>query len=242
MKRLNAVGLFVVCLMLTACAYQPVAPTSKPYSDQKRLSLAQAHLLLGQSKLAKRQLDLVDIPHQKREYWRLLSLYWLSSGDTSQAINIHRKALLKYPHDDFLLNNLGVLLGQSQRWDQACASFQKASLGGLSSRQSVWINLSRCGIRQDDVKNANHDLNRAKEIADLPVIGLMTELNLVLIQGNLSKARLILNNIQAETKNMRDSAYFDEYNCLSRQVIASETDPTIYSSASSSRCLDRSRY
>ncbi|MGO3346033.1 MAG: tetratricopeptide repeat protein [Marinomonas sp.] len=240
MKKIIVVAVCVGSLLLSACAYQSVSQNDQHYTDKKRLSLAQAHLLLGQWALTKSQLDHVET--KGREYWRLLSLYWLSVGDETKALAVHHQALLLYPKDDFLLNNLGVILGQKQQWSKACDVFQKASLMGLSSRQSVWINLSRCAIRQDDVKKAAKDLKRAKEVADLPLIGLMTELNLVLIQGNLSRARLILNNIQAETNNARNTAYFDEYNCLSQQVIARETDPTIYSSASTSTCLDRSRY
>lgn len=242
MKNHLVMAMVLTSLLLSACAYQPVSQNTQNYSDQKRLSLAQAHLLLGQLPLAKAQLELVSKAYQQREYWRLLSLYWLRIKDTAKAESVHQQGLQRFPNDDFLLNNLGVLLGAKQQWNDACFLFQKATQEGLSTRQSVWINLSRCGIRQDDVKKAWQALKRAKEIADLPVIGLMTELNLVLIQGNLSKARLILNNIQAETENAQNSAYFDEYNCLSRQINARETDLTIYSFASTSICLDSSRY
>ncbi|WP_133012791.1 tetratricopeptide repeat protein [Marinomonas flavescens] len=242
MKKYSVIAIFIASLLMSACAYQPVSQNTRHYSNQKRLSLAQTHLLLGQLNLTKSQLDQIEDKDRNREYWRLLSLYWLSVENEDEALEIHLQALKRYPKDDFLLNNLGVLLGQRKQWVEACDVFQKASMEGLSARQSVWINLSRCRMRQDDVKNASKDLNRAKEIADLPLIGLMTELNLVLIQGNLSRARLILNNIQAETKNTQNMSYFDEYNCLSRQVIARETDLTIYSSASTSICLDSSRY
>ncbi|REG82233.1 hypothetical protein [Marinomonas pollencensis] len=242
MKNHLVMTMMVTSLLLSACAYQPVSQNTQSYSDQQRLSLVQAHLLLGQLPLAKAQLEQISDTHQQREYWRLLSLYWLRIGDQSNALQVHQQGLQRFPNDDFLLNNLGVLLGGERQWFEACLVFQKATQKGLSRRQSVWINFSRCELRQDDVKNAWQALKRAKEIADLPLIGLMTELNLVLIQGNLSKARLILNNIQAETENAQNTAYFDEYNCLSRQIIARETDPTIYSFASTSICLDSSRY
>ncbi|MEL0614157.1 hypothetical protein [Marinomonas arenicola] len=242
MKKHLVMAMVLSALLLSACAYQPVSQSTNKHSDQKRLSLIQAHLLLGQLPLAKSQLDQITDQNRRREYWRLLSLYWLQVGDESKALDVHRQGLQRFPNDDFLWNNFGVLLGAKRQWSEACLAFQKAAQNGLSTRQSVWINLSRCAIRQDDVKKAWKDLKRAKEIAHLPLIGLMTELNLVLIQGNLSKARLILNNIQAETRNTQNTAYFDEYNCLSRQIIARETDPTIYSSASTSICLDSSRY
>lgn len=240
MKHFAVISVLLMCLGSTGCAYQKV--TDHNVTDERRLALAQAHLFLGQFALSKAQLDKVSDEHQGRNYWRLMSLYWFNVGSEKAALKAHEKALSLFPADDFILNNYGVLLGRAKKWKEACLVFEKASLEGASVRQSVWINLSRCALRQFDVKLAQDDLIKAKEIDDLPLIGLMTELNLVLIRGNLSKARLILNIIQANTKNTSNGVYIDEYNCLSRQVIARETDPTIYSSASTLTCLDRSRY
>ncbi|WP_255828363.1 tetratricopeptide repeat protein [Marinomonas rhizomae] len=192
--------------------------------------------------MAKKQLDQVDESYQGRDYWRLLSLYWLSVEDYSEALLVHEKALQKFPYDDFVWNNYGVLLGLKKRWDEACVAFEKADSKGLAARQSVQINLSRCALRQKQVSLAGIYLKQAKEIADLPLIGLMTELNLVLIQGNNDKARLIFNNIQADKQNARGTVHFDEYNCLSRHLIARETDPTLSSFASDFTCLNGSRY
>ncbi|SHE30974.1 type IV pilus assembly protein PilF [Marinomonas polaris DSM 16579] len=230
------------CLLCTSCAYQVVSPDPPPISESKKLSIVQTHLLLGQLGLAKKKLDQVDVAYQRRDYWRLLSLYWLSIEDYNKALLVHEKALQKFPYDDFIWNNYGVLLGLKKHWDEACEAFEKAGKKGLSKRQSVQINLSRCAIRQNQVNLAGIYLKQAKEIADLPLIGLMTELNLVLIQGSNDKARLIFNNIQADKETARGSVHFDEYNCLSRHLIARETDPTLYSSASNFTCLNGSRY
>ncbi|WP_233402844.1 hypothetical protein [Marinomonas transparens] len=192
--------------------------------------------------MAKGQLEQIRESARGIEYWRLLSLYWLSIDHIEQALLIHKEALIEFPDDDFLLNNYGVLLGQKEHWKEACESFKKAYQNGVSKRQSVSVNLSRCAIRQNDVNLAKIYLKQAKEIDDLPLIGLMTELNLVLIQGNKDKARLIFNNIQANEKNVRKSGYFDEYNCLSRHLTAREIDPTLYPSASNFTCLNNSRY
>ncbi|BDX02196.1 MAG: hypothetical protein ACPGRG_05970 [Marinomonas sp.] len=234
--------LLLCCLLNASCAYQVVSPPRPSLSDAKRLSVIQAHLLLGQWALAKKQLDQVSVADQGREYWRLLSLYWLSVEEYERAFLVYEHALEKYPEDDFILNNYGVLLGHKLRWRQACEVFEKADKNSLSKRQSVQINLSRCAIRQNHVNLASIYLKQAKEIADLPLIGLMTELNLVLIQGSNDKARLIFNNIQANKQIARGSVHFDEYNCLSRHLIARETDPTLSSSASNFTCLNGSRY
>ncbi|RBP78038.1 hypothetical protein EBI01_19265 [Marinomonas rhizomae] len=240
--RLWLLPFLLCCLLCSSCAYQMVSPTPPPISESKKLSIAQTHLLLGQWGLAKKKLDLVDDAYQGRDYWRLLSLYWLSVEDYSEALVIHEKALLKFPYDGFIWNNYGVLLGLRNRWDEACNAFKKADGNGLVKRQSAQINLSRCAIRQNQVNLAEIYLKQAKEIADLPLIGLMTELNLVLIRGSNDKARLIFNNIQADKEIARDSVHFDEYNCLSRHLIARETDPTLYSFASNFTCLNGSRY
>lgn len=234
---------FIFCgFFITSCAYQDVSPQPSEMSTTKRLSFIQARLLLGQWSLAKAQLDQVDELDQGREYWRLLSLYWLSLDRYEEAISVYEAAILNYPNDDFILNNYGVLLGTKKRWIDACAAFKKADGNGFSRRQTVQINLARCAIRQNDVNLATFYLKQAKEIAELPLIGLMTELNLVLIQGINSKARIIFNNIQASKKIARGSVHFDEYKCLSWQLIARETDPTLHSSASELTCLNGSRY
>ncbi len=230
------------CLLNVSCAYQVVAPNSVSISDERRLTVAQTHILLGQWTLAKKQLDQVSSPHQPQEYWRLLGLYWLSVGDYDEALLVHKKALAHYPLDDFILNNYGVLLGLNDRWEDACDAFRRADKIGHSKRQSVQINLSRCELRQKRVKLAEIYLKQAKEIGDLPLIGLMTELNLVLIQGNYDQARLILNNIQTHKEIARGSEHFDEYNCLSWHLSEHETDPTLYSFASDFTCLNGSRY
>lgn len=240
--RLWLLPFLLCCLLCTSCAYQVVSPTPPPISESKKLSIVQAHLLLGQWGLAKKKLDQVGVSYQGRDYWRLLSLYWLSIEDYNKALLVHEKALQKFPEDIFVWNNYGVLLGLRNRWDDACSAFEKAGRKGVPKRQSVQINLSRCAIRQNQVNLAGIYLKQAKEIADLPLIGLMTELNLVLIQGSNDKARLIFNNIQADKETARGSVHFDEYNCLSRHLIARETDPTLYSSASNFTCLNGSRY
>ncbi|NLQ16827.1 hypothetical protein HGG82_04230 [Marinomonas sp. M1K-6] len=235
--------LFLLCCVLsTSCAYQTVSPSRPAISESKRLSIIQAHLLLGQLEVAKKQLDKVSEANQGRDYWRLLSLYWLSMEESEQALSAHKQGLEMYPNDSFMWNNYGVLLGVQKRWGEACDAFDNAEKYAQFRRQSVQINLSRCALRQNDVKFAGIHLNQAKEIADLPLIGLMTELNLVLIQGNNDQARLILNNIQATKKIARGSVHFDEYNCLSWHLTVHETDPTLYSFASNFTCLNGSRY
>ena len=240
--RLGLLPFLLICVLISSCAYQAVVPERPPISDSKRLSIIQTHLLLGQWALAKKQLDQVGSSEQHREYWRLLGLYWLSIEEYDAAIAIHERALSKYPNDDFLLNNYGVLLGVKAHWDLACEAFENADKNSPNRRQTVQINLSRCAIRQNHVNLAGIYLKQAKEIADLPLIGLMTELNLVLIRGSNDKARLIFNNIQANKQIARGSVHFDEYSCLSRHLIARETDPALSSSASNFTCLHGSRY
>ncbi|TYL47303.1 tetratricopeptide repeat protein [Marinomonas sp. IMCC 4694] len=231
---------FLSCLS-ASCAYQTVSPPGAYVDPSKRLSVAQAHLFLGQWALAKRQLDYLAVADQDQSYWRLLSLYWLSAEQDSEAMLVHQEALRKYPDDDFIWNNYGVLLGKQKRWNEACEAFETARRFGLAKRQSVQINLSRCALRQKDVNLAEIYLKQAKEIADLPLIGLMTELNLVLIQGNTDKARKIVDFIQANTDMATESVYFNEYNCLSWYLSAHETDLTSYSAASLFTCLDGTR-
>lgn len=239
--RFQSWVLILVSLLSVSCAYQTVPSRSVKVDDSERLSAVQAHLLLGQWSLAKNQLDRIKRPYQDLSYWRLLGLYWLSVKQYDDAFAVHKAALEKYPEDDFLWNNFGVLLGEQKRWKASCEAFEFANEKGAFKRQSIQINLSRCALRQERVNLAEIYLQHAKEIADLPLIGLMTELNLVLIQGNIDNARLIFKNIQADKEIARGSVHFDEYNCLSWHLMAHETDLTLYSSASYFTCLNGSR-
>lgn len=240
--RLCSLLFIISSFFIISCSYHTVSSQPSEVLASKRLEFIQTHLLLGQWSLAKAQLDQVDKSDQGREYWRLLSLYWLSLDRYEEAISVYESALSGYPNDDFILNNYGVLLGTKKRWADACTVFKKADENSVLKRQTVQINLTRCAIRQNDVNLATFYLKQAKEIAELPLIGLMTELNLVLIQGSNDKARLILNNIKADGKVARGSVHFDEFNCLSWHLIARETDPTLHSSVSNFICLNGSRY
>ena len=241
MRFFSCVILFAGVLT-TSCAYQVVSPATPDISDAKRLTLAQTHLLLGQGELAKRQLNQVAHVHQDRKYWRLLSLSWLTLDLYEEAFETHKQALSYYPNDDFLLNNLGVLLGLKERWKEACEVFSQADRNSVKKRQSVQINLARCALRQNDVNLARNYLKHAKEIADLPLIGLMTELNLVLIQGSPNKARIIFDNIQTGNQIARGTVHFDEYRCLLWQFKADEAATTQQPLTSDFSCLNGSRY
>jgi len=235
--------LWVVSLLwLSACSHHTSSFPVVPLTDSKRLSLAQAHLLLGQWSLAKDQLEGISSAAHGREYWRLLSLYWLSVENLEQALKVSKLGLSYYPNDGFLLNNYGVILGTKKEWEKACSLFQQANDFSFPKRQSVQINLSRCALRQEDVKLAEKHLDQAKEIAELPVIGLLTELNLVLIQGNNDKARIIFNNIQTFENVALGWAHFDEFKCLSKYIHRHVDDAAKYSYASDFTCLNGSRY
>ncbi|WP_353667760.1 hypothetical protein [Marinomonas sp. THO17] len=226
---------------LTACSDKYSHQATRLPLD-KRLSLIQTHLLLGQFSLAKQELERIKEADQLREYWRLSSLYWLTLKDFEMAEKVSKEGLKRYPMDAFLLNNYGVLLGTKKHWKEACELFQQAEQVALLPRQSVQINLSRCALRQEDVNLAKKHIVRAKEIADLPVIGLLTELNLVLIQGNNDKARIIFNNIQAQANIALGWAHFNEFTCLSKYINRHEDDAAQYSYASDFTCLNGSRY
>lgn len=233
-------GWLLLLVWLTACSDKYVHQTSLPVS--KRLSLIQTHLLLGQLPLAKQQLDSIDESSQQQEYWRLKSLYWLTANDIEVAQAVSQEGLKRYPMDAFLLNNYGVILATKKRWQEACDVFLQADQVALLPRQSVQINLARCAMRQEDVNLAKKHVERAKEIADLPVIGLLTELNLVLIQGNNDKARIIFNNIQAQANIAPGWTHFSEFTCLSKYINRHEDDAAKYSYASDFTCLNGSRY
>lgn len=223
-------------LLIVSCSHQPAR--SQFVSPHNRLSIIQINILLGHLSLAKRHLDQIKDSDQGREYWRLLGLYWQRLGSYDDAFSVYEDALNRYPNDVFILNNYGVLLGNNSRWTQACDMFKRADLSRQPKRQSVQINLARCALRKEDVKNARLYLNQAKEITELPMIGLMTELILVLIQGDYDEARIIFNDIKAREIMTRESVHFDEYNCLSRQLTVFETDPASYSSTSTFSCLN----
>lgn len=223
-------------LLISACSTQPI--TKPNQGDETRLALAHEYLVQNQINVAHGYLLSVSQNAQKGVlFHRLMALYWLKSGDQNQAIAYHESSLGRFPNDGFLLNNYGVLLQQIGAENEACEAFEKSILASRNRSQSALINHARCALRQEDVKKAWLRIKQAKEIGNLPYIGLLTELNLVLIQGNYSKAHQINNIIQANSQYTDNEEYKMEYECLSRRVLVRESDLTSSSKVTPFACL-----
>lgn len=224
------------CIFLFACSVQPVEELQK--KDRAVLSLAQEYILKNRIEKAAAFLDKIDASEkQTAEFYRLRSLYLLKANRLEDAEEYHKKSIKKFPQDVFLLNNYGVLLVRLGDYAKACELFEKTLKISRNRSQSGLINYSRCLISKDDVKKASILIDQAKELGNLPYIGLLTELNLVLIQGNKFKASQINKIIQANTNYAQISEYKKEYECLSRHINASETDLTSSFLHSPSACI-----
>ena len=226
----------VLVVLLSACTVAPIS--SRAQSDRSHLALAQEYLQQGQLGLAQQALlSVTPATQETSAYRRLKALYLLRNREVTAAIDYHQESLQLAPNDDFLMNNLGVLLAQQGQYDAACELYQKAVLISAYRSPSSLINLARCALRQEDVNKAWKLLHQAKEIALLPDIGLLTELNLVLIRNDLNRARQINNIIQADTAFARNQEHVEEFECLSRQVLARESDLTSNSLPSPIACI-----
>lgn len=228
--------LIVVCCFFVGCAMQPVEEERQ--KGQVALSLAREYILSNQLRQARMYLDKVS-RYQKTTvvFHRIESLYFMRTNRLKETVQYHEKSLKAFPRDVFLLNNFGVSLVRVGEYARACGVFKKTLEISLNSSQSALINYSRCLISKDDVKKASILINRAKEIAKLPYIGLLTELNLVLIQGNYIKANQLNKIIQANSNYAQITEYNEEYECLSRHVLARETDLTSSSLTPPSACI-----
>ncbi|WP_191600919.1 tetratricopeptide repeat protein [Marinomonas algicola] len=226
--------LVVVYYFLVGCSMQPV----QEEQNRVALSLAQEYILSNQLRQAEIYLDKVS-RYQKTtvEFHRIKSLYFMRTSRLDETIKYHEKSLEAFPRDIFLLNNLGVALVRVGEYTKACGLFKKTLEISLNGSQSALINYARCLISKDDVKKATILINRAKEIAKLPYIGLLTELNLVLIQGNYIEASQLNKIIQANSNYTQIIEYNEEHECLSRHVLARETDLTSSSLTPPSACI-----
>jgi len=223
-------------IFLSACSLQPLQEQQQ--KERVSLSLAQEYVLTNQFQKAKFYLDKMDVSLKDNvEFTRINSLYLLKTNQLEKAYSYYQKSMRLFPKDVFLLNNFGIVLMRLGKYEDACIWFQKAVELSVGHSQSALINLSRCLISKDDVKKASILIAQAKEIGKLPYIGLLTELNLVLIQGNNIRASQINKIIQVNTKYTQLIEYKEEFECLSRHVIARESDLTSITSISPSACI-----
>ncbi|MGB0941759.1 MAG: hypothetical protein ACPGUE_05125 [Marinomonas sp.] len=237
---MRVLPLFILSLVLFGCSHQstPIATSNPPPIDvttkldfvQKYLALAsfpQAGAILSsftsseQSYLSQHSLD----------YLRLKGVYLTQTKQVKKAEKHYQTAVKSFPNDIVLLNNYGVFLLGNEHFVQACNYFEKVVLLSSQNSFSGLINLSRCELGFKKVDMARMYLQRAKEINNLPYIGLLTELNLALILGDLSGARQSYNKIQAKQKNAPYIEHKNEYECLLQQFNAAELDSTHYSSS-----------
>ncbi|MFT2111137.1 tetratricopeptide repeat protein [Marinomonas sp. 2405UD68-3] len=226
----------VLVVFLSACSLQPLQEQKQ--KERVSLSLAQEFVLTNQFQKAKFYLDKMDVSlKDKVEYIRINSLYLLKTNQLEDAHSYYQKSIKLFPKDGFLLNNFGIVLMRLGKYEEACIWFRKAVEFSVGHSQSALINLSRCLISKDDVKKASILMAQAKEMGKLPYIGLLTELNLVLIQGNNIRASQINKIIQVNTKYTQLIEYKEEFECLSRHVAARESDLTSITSISPSACI-----
>lgn len=232
--------LIMACLIV-ACSTSPVE--NQAQLDIHRLALAQEHL--RQRHWAEADQLLVQISPQfknKREYVKTSALTSLLAGDTEKALIKHELALQQFPDDAQIHNHYGLALTALGRFEEACQAFEQAVQLSLSASPAPLVNLARCQLRQGEVKKSQMSLNMAKELSNLPYIGLLTELNLVLILGDFGRARQIHTIVQADTFFAQNIEHQDEYACLLQQLTICNSDPLSYSFPLPSLCLRSSRY
>lgn len=226
--------------VMLACSNQPQTAfqsNQTPEQTSKKLNFAQQYLALSSHQQAGNILD--SFSKQERlylsrysiDYARLRGVYLTQSNQSDEAIKHYQKMLKQYPKDVVLLNNFGVLLLSKKSSELACDLFNRAVIYSSQNSFSGLINLSRCELGSKNVDMASIYLKRAKEINNLPYIGLLTELNLALILGDLSGARQSYNKIQAEQKIAPFTEHRNEYECLLLQYNAVELGSTHYSSS-----------
>jgi len=203
----------------------------------QKLNFAQQYLALSSYQQAGQILngftreERLYLTQNSLDFARLNGVYLSQSRQRDKAEKHYSEMLIIYPNDGVLLNNFGVLLLSSGKYELACVFFKKAVLLSSQNSFSGLINLSRCELSAKKVDMARMYLKRAKEINNLPYIGLLTELNLALILGDLSWARQSYNKIQAEQKIAPYTEHRNEYECLLLQYNAVELDSTYYSSS-----------
>ena len=230
--------LAIIGSTLLACSMQPSSSDNASQSHQKilqKLDFIQQYLTLSSFHQAGSifatftQEEQDYLLQNSVDFVRLKGVYLSQSHQLKEALLHYQKALDIYPNDAVLLNNFGVFLLTQMQFDRACDAFKKAVLLSSKNSFSGLINLSRCELAYKKVDMATKYLKRAKEINNLPYIGLLTELNLALILGDLSGARQSYNKIQAEQKIAPYTEHKNEYECLLQQYNVAELDSTYYS-------------
>ena len=237
---MRMLSLLILSLILLGCAHQlstAIKPYDPPKKLDKKLDFASRYLALSAYQQAGSILasisteDQMYLTENSIDYLRIKGIYLAKRASFLTAEQHYQSALKNFPNDVVLMNNFGVLLIDNREFERACDYFKRAVLLSSQNSFSGLINLSRCELASKKVDKALMHLKRAKEINNLPYIGLLTELNLALILGDLSGARQSYNKIQAEQKIAPYTEHRNEYECLLQQYNAAELDSTYYSSS-----------
>lgn len=249
--------LIILFIVLVGCAQRPSLPSplEGDVLSTYRLTARQANMLsyisqyLSLGKLNQAGEIFAMFAEEEKQkllnhnlrYNVLLGAYWLQTKQAKRAQTHFQSAILRFPQSMSLVNNYGLFLLTTGAHRLACEQFKKVIDSSYVSLKSALINLSRCELMNKNINKSQMYLKQAKEIADLPYIGLLTELNLALIQSDSERVLRIYKTLQTEANKAHSFPHKNEYDCLSRLTQLVNEENSVNLLRHSSLCISISR-
>ena len=184
----------------TEAADEMVTPSDEPDARRRariRLELASNYFEMGQTAVALDEVkQSLAADANYADAYNLRGLIYMRLNDFPQAEDSFRRALALRAGDPSLLHNVGWLLCQQKRYEQADQHFTRAlSNPAYTSRSKTLMAKGLCQVSAEQYAEAELSLSKAYELdAANPVVGYHLAA-LLLRRGELSRAQFYIRRL-----------------------------------------------
>jgi type IV pilus assembly protein PilF len=184
----------------TEAAGEMVTPSDEPDARRRariRLELASNYFEMGQTAVALDEVkQSLAADANYADAYNLRGLIYMRLNDFPQAEDSFRRALALRAGDPSLLHNVGWLLCQQKRYEQADQHFTRAlSNPAYTSRSKTLMAKGLCQVSAEQYAEAELSLSKAYELdAANPVVGYHLAA-LLLRRGELSRAQFYIRRL-----------------------------------------------
>lgn len=163
---IKRISFFIVIMMLSACATDPVGRFGGGNMDaasRANAKLGLGYMMQGNNELALMKLKKALVQDDKNEdaHHYIAELY-NRLDDKENADRHYKLALEEKPNSTSILNNYGVFLCRYHRFEESLAVFEKVLKDPLfKSKAQTYENMGLCAIQQGNIKTAEDSFRKA---------------------------------------------------------------------------------
>ncbi len=154
-------ALLSACVTSQSGGFAEKADAQKAYETS--LELARAYIANGQWDQAKRHLQYAEtVEKNNAETLEALALVFQNTGEIEIAADYYSRAVIIAPQEMRIRNNYAAFLYGQEQYQQAAEQLEIVSTDLLYERRvDAFVNLGRCYIKLDRLKEAQHAFRRA---------------------------------------------------------------------------------